>query len=69
MAECIDELGIGFLFAQNHHSAMKHAIMPRKEMAVRTLFNLLGPLTNPADAPFQVLGVLVESGYVLWLRY
>ena len=64
VAECIDELGIGFLFAQNHHSAMKHAIMPRKEMAVRTLFNLLGPLTNPADAPFQVLGVFSRE----WLR-
>ena len=57
VAKCIDTIGIGFLFAQKHHSAMKHAIMPRKEMAVRTIFNLLGPLTNPADAPFQVLGV------------
>ena len=64
VAECINEIGIGFLFAQNHHSAMKHAIMPRKEMAVRTLFNLLGPLTNPANAPFQVLGVFNKT----WLR-
>ncbi len=48
---------MGFLFAPQHHSAMKHAIGPRREMRVRTLFNLLGPLTNPAGAPNQVLGV------------
>jgi anthranilate phosphoribosyltransferase len=54
---CIEQLGVGFLFAPRHHSAMKHAIGPRKEMGVRTLFNLLGPLTNPAGAPNQVLGV------------
>jgi len=64
VAECIDEIGIGFLFAQKHHSAMKHAIGPRKEMAVRTIFNLLGPLTNPANAPFQVIGVFSKD----WLR-
>ncbi len=57
VAECIDELGVGFLFAVNHHGAMKHAIGPRREMGVRTLFNVLGPLTNPAGAPNQVLGV------------
>jgi anthranilate phosphoribosyltransferase len=57
VAECINELGIGFMFAPLHHSAMKHAIGPRKEMAVRTVFNLLGPLTNPAGAPNQLLGV------------
>jgi len=51
---------VGFLFAPQHHSAMKHAIGPRKEMGVRTLFNLLGPLTNPAGAPNQVLGVFSE---------
>ena len=48
---------IGFLFAPKHHSAMKHAIGPRKEMGVRTLFNLLGPLSNPAGAPNQLIGV------------
>lgn len=57
VAACIDRIGVGFLFAPQHHSAMKHAIGPRKEMRVRTLFNLLGPLTNPAGAPNQVLGV------------
>ena len=54
---CIDEVGVGFLFAQKHHSAMRFAIGPRKEMAVRTIFNVLGPLTNPAAAPNQVIGV------------
>lgn len=54
---CINDLGVGFLFAVKHHGAMKHAIGPRKEMGVRTLFNVLGPLTNPASAPNQVLGV------------
>jgi anthranilate phosphoribosyltransferase len=57
VSACIDRVGVGFLFAPAHHSAMKHAIGPRKEMRVRTLFNLLGPLTNPAGAPNQVLGV------------
>ncbi len=57
VAKCIEELGIGFLFAPAHHSAMKHAIGPRKELGIRTIFNLLGPLTNPANAPHQVLGV------------
>ncbi|MFP5504803.1 MAG: anthranilate phosphoribosyltransferase [Gammaproteobacteria bacterium] len=55
--KCIDEIGVGFMFAPMHHSAMKHAVGPRKEMGVRTLFNLLGPLTNPAGAQHQVLGV------------
>jgi anthranilate phosphoribosyltransferase len=64
VAECINEIGVGFIFAQNHHSAMKHAIGPRKEMAVRTLFNLLGPLTNPAGAPNQLLGVFSKE----WVR-
>ena len=54
---CIEEVGVGFMFAPMHHSAMKHAIGPRKEMGVRTVFNLLGPLTNPAGAPNMVLGV------------
>ncbi len=57
VAACIEKTGVGFMFAPQHHSAMKHAIGPRKEMGVRTLFNLLGPLTNPAGAPNQVLGV------------
>lgn len=57
VARCVEQIGVGFLFAPRHHSAMKHAIGPRKEMGVRTLFNLLGPLTNPAGAPNQVLGV------------
>jgi anthranilate phosphoribosyltransferase len=57
VAECIDRVGVGFLFAPLHHGTMKHAIGPRREMGVRTVFNLLGPLTNPAGAPNQVLGV------------
>jgi len=57
VAECVRRTGVGFMFAPMHHSAMKYAIGPRKEMAVRTVFNLLGPLTNPAGAPNQVLGV------------
>lgn len=57
VARCIDEVGVGFMFAPLHHGAMKHAIAPRREMGVRTLFNLLGPLTNPASAPNQVIGV------------
>ena len=54
---CIEKVGVGFMFATKHHGAMKHAIGPRKEMAVRTIFNVLGPLTNPAGAPNQVIGV------------
>lgn len=57
VAACIRQVGVGFLFAPRHHSAMKHAIGPRREMGVRTLFNILGPLTNPAGAPHQLLGV------------
>ena len=57
VGRCIEEVGVGFMFAPKHHSAMRHAIGPRKEMAVRTIFNLLGPLTNPAGAPNQVIGV------------
>jgi anthranilate phosphoribosyltransferase len=53
----VDEVGIGFMFAPNHHSAMKHAGPVRRELGVRTLFNILGPLTNPASAANQVLGV------------
>jgi anthranilate synthase/phosphoribosyltransferase len=57
VAACVDEVGIGFLFALKLHPAMKHAIGPRRELGVRTIFNLLGPLTNPAGAPAQVMGV------------
>lgn len=57
VANCIDEVGIGFLFAPNHHPAMRHAGPARRELGVRTLFNLLGPLTNPAAAEYQLLGV------------
>jgi anthranilate phosphoribosyltransferase len=57
VARCIDLVGVGFLFALNHHAAMKHAIGPRREMTVRTVFNMLGPLTNPAGAKRQLLGV------------
>ena len=57
VAQCIAESGIGFMFAPNHHSAMKHAAPVRREMGVRTIFNILGPLTNPANAPQQVMGV------------
>jgi len=61
VARCIDEVGIGFMFAPQHHGAMKHAIGPRREMGVRTVFNVLGPLTNPADAPSQVIGVFDDA--------
>lgn len=54
---CIEEVGVGFMFAPNHHPAMRHAIGPRRDMGVRTMFNVLGPLTNPAGAPNQLLGV------------
>lgn len=64
VGHCIEKAGIGFMFAQKHHGAMKHAIGARKQMAVRTIFNLLGPLTNPANAPHQVLGVYDAK----WLR-
>jgi anthranilate phosphoribosyltransferase len=55
--QAIDKLGIGFLFAPAHHSAMKHAAPVRKELGIRTIFNILGPLTNPAGAKNQVMGV------------
>lgn len=64
VARCIDEVGVGFMFAPAHHGAMKHAIGPRREMGVRTIFNVLGPLTNPAGAPNQVVGVFAEH----WLE-
>jgi anthranilate phosphoribosyltransferase len=61
VAECIREVGVGFMFAPQHHGAMKHAIGPRREMGVRTIFNVLGPLTNPAGAPNQLIGVFSEA--------
>jgi len=57
VAQCIDQIGVGFMFAPNHHSAMKHAAPVRRELGVRTLFNILGPLTNPAGARNQLMGV------------
>ncbi len=60
VAECINEVGIGFMFAPMHHSAMKYAIATRKEIAVRTIFNLLGPITNPARATHQLTGVFSQ---------
>ncbi|NPV26634.1 MAG: anthranilate phosphoribosyltransferase [Firmicutes bacterium] len=58
---CLEEIGIGFLFAPTFHEAMKHAVAPRREIGIRTVFNLLGPLTNPAGAQVQVLGVYDAS--------
>ena len=57
VARCIEQVGVGFMFAPNHHPAMRHSVVARREMGVRTLFNILGPLTNPAGVPNQVLGV------------
>lgn len=61
VAKCVNEIGIGFMFAPNHHSAMKHAAPVRRELGVRTIFNLLGPLTNPATAKRQVMGVFDKA--------
>ena len=57
IGHCIDRVGVGFMFAPAHHDAMKHVIPARREIGVRTVFNLLGPLTNPAGAPNQIVGV------------
>ncbi|MFO1388846.1 anthranilate phosphoribosyltransferase [Cellvibrio sp.] len=57
VARCVKEIGVGFMFAPAHHSAMKHAIGPRKELGMRTIFNMLGPMTNPAKVKRQVIGV------------
>ncbi|MCS4502868.1 anthranilate phosphoribosyltransferase [Arhodomonas aquaeolei] len=64
VGECVDRVGVGFMFAPRHHSAMRHAVAARREMAVRTIFNLLGPLTNPAGARRQLLGVFADH----WVR-
>jgi anthranilate phosphoribosyltransferase len=60
VARCVEELDVGFMFSINHHGAMKHAIGPRRELGIRTIFNVLGPLTNPAAAPNQVMGVYAK---------
>ncbi len=64
VASCIDQVGIGFMFAPTHHAATRHAIGPRREIGVRTIFNLLGPLTNPAGARYQLVGVFDQK----WVR-
>jgi len=64
VAKCVNEIGVGFLFAPKHHTAMKYTIGPRREMGVRTLFNLLGPLANPAGASNQLIGVFSQD----WLE-
>lgn len=61
VTQCVDSLGVGFMFAPAHHSAMKHAIGPRKELAQRTIFNMLGPMTNPAGVKRQVIGVFDQA--------
>lgn len=61
IADCIEEVGLGFMFAPAHHGAMKHAVGPRKDLGMRTLFNILGPLTNPAFTERQVLGVFTAE--------
>lgn len=61
VARCVREIGIGFMFAPMHHTAMKHAIGPRKELGIRTIMNILGPMTNPAGVPNQVIGVFARE--------
>ncbi|MFT5140531.1 MAG: anthranilate phosphoribosyltransferase, partial [Rhodothermales bacterium] len=61
VARCVDELGVGFMFAPAHHSAMKYAIGPRKELAMRTIFNILGPMTNPANVKRMLIGVFDQK--------
>ena len=64
VTQCIQDIGVGFLFAARHHSAVRHTVGPRKEMGVRTLFNLIGPMSNPAAAKHQLIGVYDKQ----WLR-
>jgi len=61
VAQCVDQLGVGFMFAPAHHSAMKHAIGPRRELGLRTIFNILGPMTNPAGVDQQLIGVYDQA--------
>lgn len=61
VARCVEEIGVGFMFAPAHHGAMKHAVGPRKEMGCRTLFNILGPMTNPAGVKRQLVGVFSKA--------
>lgn len=61
VARCVESVGVGFMFAPAHHGAMKHAIGPRREMGLRTIFNMLGPMTNPAGVKHQVLGVFSQA--------
>ncbi|WP_044871281.1 anthranilate phosphoribosyltransferase [Pseudomonas sp. LFM046] len=61
VARCIESIGVGFMFAQVHHKAMKYAASPRRELGLRTLFNMLGPLTNPAGVQHQVVGVFSQA--------
>lgn len=61
IAECIDRVGVGFIYAPNHHPAVKAVSGPRKELGIRTVFNVLGPLVNPAEVTYQVMGVFDES--------
>ncbi|PPD34256.1 MAG: anthranilate phosphoribosyltransferase [Methylomonas sp.] len=64
VANCVNQIGVGFLFAAKHHSAVRHTVAARKEMGVRTLFNLIGPLSNPANAPHQLIGVFDKQWQV-----
>lgn len=61
VARCVESVGVGFMFAPAHHGAMKHAIGPRRELALRTIFNMLGPMTNPAGVKHQVIGVFSQA--------
>ena len=61
VARCVEQIGVGFMFAPAHHSAMKHAIGPRKELGCRTIFNILGPMTNPAGVKRQLVGVFTRE--------
>lgn len=61
VARCVESVGVGFMFAPAHHGAMKHAIGPRRELGMRTLFNMLGPMTNPAGVKHQVIGVFTQA--------
>lgn len=64
VAECVKQIGVGFLFAAKHHGAVRHTVAARKQMGVRTLFNLIGPLSNPANAPHQLIGVFDKQWLV-----